>query len=269
MVTEAIVGMIFLFVFLPLPVFLFRKIARAMAELTYERGELLDLKRNIGSNIRASCPKLLSGALFSEKPRLEFNIKGHSCRLYLTRVSKGKLSVSFIMTLDSEGKDLVIEQILRGLGKDSQIGSSKFSRRFSVRSSFPEGTSKGTLSDNFQDFLMSFSEERESCFSISCSSKRILFEESAAPEDLSSYPELFDELATLASGFSRSGFLIEMVSSAAPGKCPVCSTPVGSSRSLCNSCHTPHHPECWAYNEGCAVYACSCKEKTEVYPALE
>jgi len=271
--SEAVIGIIFLCIFLPLPVFLFRKVARAMAELTYKRKELLDLKRLIGNNIPVSSPALSSGELFGEMPRLKFKIRGYSCRLSLTGHRKGKLSISFIMTLDSEGKDLVIEQVLNGLGKDSKIAGAEFSECFSVRSSFPEGTT-GTLSESFQTFLMSFSEERGSSLSMSCSSKRVLFEETMAPEYLSSYLELFDELANFASGFSGdgfsgSGFLIEMVSSSASGKCPVCSTPIGSTRSLCNSCQTPHHRECWAYNEGCAVFACSCKEKQDVYPALE
>lgn len=270
---EVITGIIFLLIFLPFPVFLFRKLTRAMAELTYQRRELLDLRRELGKNFSSSSPTLIGGELFGERPRLEFNIKGYPCRLSLGGHLKGNLSVSFTMTLEGEGKEIVIDQILNGLGKYAKIEGSEFSKRFSVRSSFPEGAT-GTISDSFQNFLLSFSEERGSSLSLSCSSRRILFEETMAPEYLSSYLELFDELATMAScfsgtGFSNGGFLIEMVSSSASGKCPVCSTPIGSTRSLCNSCQTPHHPECWTYNEGCAVFACGCTGKKDIYPALE
>lgn len=41
------------------------------------------------------------------------------------------------------------------------------------------------------------------------------------------------------------------------GVCPVCANPLDLSPQRCSDCHTPHHPECWAYFGGCAVYGCS------------
>ena len=39
--------------------------------------------------------------------------------------------------------------------------------------------------------------------------------------------------------------------------CPVCGTPVFVEGSVaCNVCQTPHHKDCWEYNEGCAIYGC-------------
>lgn len=40
--------------------------------------------------------------------------------------------------------------------------------------------------------------------------------------------------------------------------CAICRYAVqGSGRILCPRCDTPHHPDCWEYNEGCAIYGCS------------
>ncbi len=41
--------------------------------------------------------------------------------------------------------------------------------------------------------------------------------------------------------------------------CRVCGEPLGPAPVLCPECDTPHHWDCWEYNGGCAVYACSHK----------
>ncbi len=39
--------------------------------------------------------------------------------------------------------------------------------------------------------------------------------------------------------------------------CPVCGCPLDEGEIVtCPGCETPHHGDCWRYNEGCAVYAC-------------
>lgn len=38
--------------------------------------------------------------------------------------------------------------------------------------------------------------------------------------------------------------------------CPICRVAVGGDAAICSSCRTPSHRECWAYNGGCATYAC-------------
>lgn len=41
------------------------------------------------------------------------------------------------------------------------------------------------------------------------------------------------------------------------GRCPVCGDGVGSAPRACPRCRTPHHPECWEYVPGCAIFACA------------
>jgi hypothetical protein len=39
--------------------------------------------------------------------------------------------------------------------------------------------------------------------------------------------------------------------------CRVCGTAIEKEkRVLCGQCRTPHHADCWAYNDGCAIFAC-------------
>jgi hypothetical protein len=42
-----------------------------------------------------------------------------------------------------------------------------------------------------------------------------------------------------------------------PGVCGVCRGFVSAASVLCPKCDAPHHRDCWVYNQGCAVFACS------------
>lgn len=41
------------------------------------------------------------------------------------------------------------------------------------------------------------------------------------------------------------------------GHCPVCREHVDESTLACASCLTSYHRDCWEYNEGCAIFACT------------
>ena len=63
----------------------------------------------------------------------------------------------------------------------------------------------------------------------------------------------------LSRGLKSSASLRSMEEPArAPGgaRCIVCGDPVLGPARPCERCEAPHHPECWEYSEGCAVYGC-------------
>ncbi len=41
------------------------------------------------------------------------------------------------------------------------------------------------------------------------------------------------------------------------GSCPVCGDHFQTAPRRCGNCDTPHHPECWDYLPGCAVFGCA------------
>ena len=53
-----------------------------------------------------------------------------------------------------------------------------------------------------------------------------------------------------------SGVVVKPVQAAGGTECPVCGHPVAEKPHACHACHTRHHPECWTYFGGCAVFAC-------------
>lgn len=58
--------------------------------------------------------------------------------------------------------------------------------------------------------------------------------------------------------------MIEATSPRELGPCPVCGQALGRPITACGNCHTPHHADCWEYNEGCAIYACGSKPAAPV-----
>jgi len=46
--------------------------------------------------------------------------------------------------------------------------------------------------------------------------------------------------------------------------CRICGDPLNTNSKHCPTCDTPHHPECWKYNSGCAVYGCGSSGLKEV-----
>lgn len=43
---------------------------------------------------------------------------------------------------------------------------------------------------------------------------------------------------------------------AGAARCPVCGDDASGPMTACDRCDTPHHSECWNFNEGCAVFGC-------------
>lgn len=44
-----------------------------------------------------------------------------------------------------------------------------------------------------------------------------------------------------------------------PVICPVCASALENSGVQCRTCGTPHHPDCWDYNNGCSTFGCDGK----------
>ena len=52
---------------------------------------------------------------------------------------------------------------------------------------------------------------------------------------------------------------VEVVSTAfdpSKGRCPVCAARIEGEIRVCEKCRTPHHAECWSWQQGCALFGC-------------
>jgi len=79
------------------------------------------------------------------------------------------------------------------------------------------------------------------------------------PEDAPPMTEMLVEHATRLAelAISLMGEAPSSTVQAQVGRCGVCGTAVAPVRQLtCPTCRTPHHRECWAYNEGCSMFGC-------------
>ncbi|MEK6237836.1 MAG: hypothetical protein N2C14_24260, partial [Planctomycetales bacterium] len=41
--------------------------------------------------------------------------------------------------------------------------------------------------------------------------------------------------------------------------CRICGESIAEEPIFCNACRTPHHLDCWEYNDGCSIYGCGGK----------
>ena len=53
-----------------------------------------------------------------------------------------------------------------------------------------------------------------------------------------------------------------------PVLCPVCRREITELSALCRRCETPHHPDCWDFSRGCAVFACG-ETRAELVPGVQ
>ncbi len=58
---------------------------------------------------------------------------------------------------------------------------------------------------------------------------------------------------------SASDLSVTNVERSAHPDCPVCGDPTKVNVKLCPDCDTPHHEECWKYQDGCSMYGCQGK----------
>lgn len=72
--------------------------------------------------------------------------------------------------------------------------------------------------------------------------------------DFPAPPRPRDEAAPEAATVEEMAFVGEV--DAAAGGCPVCGDGFDGEALLCDGCHVPHHPECWAFAGRCSTYGC-------------
>ncbi len=57
------------------------------------------------------------------------------------------------------------------------------------------------------------------------------------------------------------GVHAEGVAETGEGVCLVCGAKIEGASVACAKCRTPHHADCWTYNDGCAIFACGGRRK--------
>lgn len=77
---------------------------------------------------------------------------------------------------------------------------------------------------------------------------------------------VYDRLHFFWQKISGIEILEEAGSEASPPMCQVCGVDIGPETTVfCRRCRTPHHDDCWSYNEGCSTFACGEKRFVKKY----
>ena len=158
--------------------------------------------------------------------------------------------------------------------EDLQIGDAEFDKRYVLKANDPE-----FLGKYFDDATKKAVEELRGLLAndkilVSINSSRLLVRKQgivAGPAELSRFCELSDALYDRILYFWQKAAGIEILEDGPedPARCPVCQV-CGVEiqpdvRVFCRRCKTPHHNDCWSFNDGCATYACGAKQFVKKY----
>lgn len=149
--------------------------------------------------------------------------------------------------------------------RDLRLGIDAFDRRFHVIG-VPEAWARQTLTPTVQAALSRLAEvglrpgEREEVrLHLGPQGLTILVPRSLVGEDrdldafVADGRAIFSELVRTAAG---SLTVLASATGATDAECPVCGEALETESRQCAECHAPHHPDCWDYFGGCAIYAC-------------
>jgi hypothetical protein len=149
-------------------------------------------------------------------------------------------------------------------GADIEVGDRAFDRNFWVESSDP-GWARRVLSERVRRRFQGIRQDTAIFIAhdvtLAVGPAGITLKVSRLLADDWENLEWFLEMATLILDEVRSqadvaGVTVEGVVISLDSACPVCGHGVTAGRT-CSQCGTPHHFECWKYNDGCAIFACS------------
>ncbi len=153
--------------------------------------------------------------------------------------------------------------------EDLEVGDPEFDPRFVVKSSDPDFARKFFDAPTRRAVEDLRSLRRNDHVLVSLNSSRLMVRKLgvlAAPADLDVFAGLADALLDRVLVFWQKASGIEIVDEPAGADagevhCQVCGHPIpGDNRVVCRKCRTPHHEDCWTFNEGCSTYACGEKK---------
>jgi Prokaryotic RING finger family 1 len=145
-------------------------------------------------------------------------------------------------------------------GRDLTIGEAEFDRRFTIQSN-PPAFAPEYLDGPTRDLIQSLERLGEGPFMLQVRPGQLVVRAAGRLQDgpiLGLFiSRCYDLVRRLNAVALPSGIELGATFVPADAKCPVCGTKIDPApRVLCRKCATPHHAECWAYNDGCSTFAC-------------
>ncbi len=158
--------------------------------------------------------------------------------------------------------------------EDIEIGDAEFDPRFVVKSSdagFVKEFLDPALRTAIDDLRKILGNDR---ILISINSSRLMVRKLgvlATREHVASFARLSDAIYERIVHFWQKANGIEIIDSPLSDggedpHCQVCGTVIHVEvRVFCRRCKTPHHSDCWSFNDGCSTYACGEKNFVKKY----
>lgn len=235
--------------------------------------DLSDLRRTFARVAEERSGRVLSPAPF-ELPRVGWVFRASQAVLSAVEAGdEGRRLATQITYSMPPGWRIRIEAFPQRLGADNpglvaledlEVGDPEFDPRFVVKSSdaeFPRQFFDRTTRRVVEDLRALGGTDQ---VLVSANSSRLMVRKPGVlpgSAELQLFTELtgqiFDRLMVFWQKQSGIELMDEPEDPAAEIRCQICGTPIpGENRVNCRKCRTPHHEDCWTFNEGCATYAC-------------
>ena len=272
---EIIVGLAIVGLFTVLPIATVSHLFSRIKKETRVRQQLANWARILVRTIDGSAWTFFPGKLFGQRAKLEGRI---GKRLLVITANPAEENWNIYVRIPLSGPpraemrlepDTPRQLIKNYFIQKPRIGDDEFDGQFHIVSTAKVETLQDLVSAPVREGLLYVRQRRGGRVVLQLTNEEILFEERGAPDELDGYDELLISLCSLAATAEKgevqktSGlFLMELVAGdeESEATCPVCGTCIGVSVTECVACGALHHPDCWEYNEGCAIYACNCKD---------
>jgi len=279
---DIVAGLVVLATFIVLPVVATFSVGRRLRRVVARRNVLRDWARLLTTEVDASAWRVVAGELIGPPPRLEGRIAGSRVELDLDEYDDLPGSTCRIrvhvpltapsrteVTLEPESTRSAIAGLFR---RAPRVGDDEFDGQFHIVTTAGDETLQRLVSEPLREGLLYARRRRSGSVVLHLSADEVYFEERGADDTLEGYPELLVALCAMARAAEQADvvtaadgrFVMELIAGAPAGDeeaaCRVCGVALGRERVCCVACGTPHHPDCWDYNGGCAIYACGCKD---------
>jgi Prokaryotic RING finger family 1 len=144
-------------------------------------------------------------------------------------------------------------------GRDVIIGDAEFDHRFLIQSN-PIEMAADYLDGRSREAIRELNRHGREPFLLQIRPGHLLVRVPTRIQqgaDLSRFIGLCYELVMRLGVSMPAGVTLDEAVLTGEARCPVCGTHIEDGRRVaCRKCATPHHAECWAYNDGCSTFAC-------------
>ncbi len=144
-------------------------------------------------------------------------------------------------------------------GRDLTIGTPEFDARYVIQAN-PAELARRYLDQPTQALIRRLDQLGDGAFLFQIRPRQILVRVSRRMREGIQLQRFIADcyaLVTRITGLGEGSVSVQPIEIGQDADCQVCGVKIEmAQRVLCSKCRTPHHSDCWGYNDGCSIFAC-------------